>query len=62
MTEMKKGDKVLSLETGKLFEGRVITNSMSVLESEDKKNQLLLDTRYLGVYYRKVDGARHNGS
>jgi hypothetical protein len=62
MTERKKGDKVLSLETGKLFEGRVITNSMSVLESEDKKNQLLLDTRYLGVYYRKVDGARHNGS
>ena len=61
MTEMKKGDRVLSLETGKLFEVKVITNSMSVLESEDKKNQLLLDTRYLGAYYRKLDGETRNG-
>ena len=60
MTGMKKGDKILSLETGKLFEVKVVTNSMSVLESENKENQLLLDTRYLGIYYRKVEEGSHN--
>jgi hypothetical protein len=61
MTEMKRGDNVLSLETGKLFEVKVVTDSMSVLESEDKENQLLLDTRYVSIYYRKVEGRPHNG-
>jgi hypothetical protein len=60
MTGVKKGDKVLSLETGKLFEVKVITNSMSVLESEDKENQLLLDTNYLGIYYEKVEEGWYN--
>ena len=36
MTGVKKGDKVLSLETGKLFGVKVVTNSMSVLESENE--------------------------
>jgi hypothetical protein len=61
MTGMKKGDKVLSQETGKLFEVKVVTDSMSVLESEDKGNQLLMDTRYVGSYYRKVEERPHNG-
>jgi len=39
----------------------VVTNSMSVLESEDKESQLLLDTRYLGIYHRKVEKGSHNG-
>ena len=60
MIGVKKGDKVLGPETGKLFEAKVVTNSISVLESENKENQLLLDTRCLDIYYRKVEEGSHN--
>ena len=61
LTGVKKDDKVLSLETGKLFEVKVVTDSMSDLESEDKENRLLLDSRCVGIYYRKAEERSYNG-
>jgi hypothetical protein len=51
--EVVIGERVRSVLTGKAFRIKLIGDRMTVLESEDKSNQVLTTTDNLKLFYEK---------
>jgi hypothetical protein len=52
---MKKGDRIRSNLTDKVYKVKIIKDRMVVLESEDGSNQVLTEKENLKLFYEKVE-------